>query len=51
VQAYFWCNLAASLIGGFFPVEKTRDELEESMTPEQILEAQRLARDWKPKNE
>jgi hypothetical protein len=26
-----------------------RDTFEEKMTPEQIAEAQRLARDWKPK--
>jgi TPR repeat protein len=51
VQAYKWYILAAS---GQFPVQlaaKNRDELADRLTRAQIIEAQRLARDWKPKHE
>ena len=51
IQAHMWYNLAASsLIGekGETAV-KNRDEMAEKMTSEQIAEAQRLAREWKPK--
>ena len=49
-----WFNLAASL----FPASDAkfrevavgqRDDIAARMTPEQIAEAQRLAREWKPK--
>jgi hypothetical protein len=41
-QAYMWYNLgAAQGIGGMF-----RDDLEKLMTPDQIAEGQRLAREW-----
>ncbi len=52
VQAHMWYNLAAA---GSPPGEdrdsaaKNRDIVAERMTPAQIAEAQRLAREWKPK--
>jgi uncharacterized protein len=54
VQAYMWVSLAASR----FPPSATedreeaarnRDVVASKMTPAQIAEAQRLAREWKPK--
>jgi hypothetical protein len=54
VQAHMWSNLAASR---FAPgsnrdmAVKNRDIVAERMTPAQIAEAQRLAREWKPKSE
>ena len=52
IKAHMWTNLAASR----YPSGKTRDEIVEMrdliakrMTPDQIVEAQRLARKWKPK--
>ncbi len=54
VQAHMWYNLAASRL----PPGKDRDLAVENrdiiaarMTPAQIAEAQRLAREWKPKPE
>ncbi len=51
-QAHMWLNLAASR----FPPGKDRDNavknrdiVAEKMTPAQISEAQKLAREWKPK--
>ncbi len=52
VQAHMWFNLAASR---FPPGEdrdravKNRDIVAKRMTPAQISEAQKLAREWKPK--
>ncbi len=52
VQAHMWFNLAAS---SFPPGEdrdqavKNRDIIAEKMAPAQISEAQKLAREWKPK--
>ncbi len=51
-QAHMWLDLAAS---SFLPGEdrdhavKYRDIVAEKMTPIQISEAQKLAREWKPK--
>ena len=51
VEAYKWLSVAASR----FPAEnrdvavKMRDLVAAKMTPTQISEAQKLARDWKPK--
>lgn len=54
VQAHQWFNLAAAR----FPasetesrarVVKSRDRIASKMTPAQVAEAQRLAREWKPK--
>ena len=44
VQAHMWLNLAAA--GGD---AKIRDRVAAKMTPAQIAEAQKLAREWKPK--
>jgi hypothetical protein len=65
VQAHVWFNLAASqnsfgvgsaaglpnsLESAFQEAAiKARDRVASKMTPEQIAEAQRLAREWKPK--
>ena len=54
VQAHMWYNLSAA---GSPPSEdrdsaaENRDIVAELMTREQIAEAQRLARDWKPKTQ
>ncbi len=45
--AYMWWNLAAA--SGNESAKKKRDDLETRLTPEQIAEAQKLSRDWKPK--
>ena len=47
VEAYKWLSLAAALSQG--DNQKARDGLAKQMTPQQIAEAQRLAREWKPK--
>lgn len=61
VRAYMWYNLAASQYASSphyelyerdrESAEKLRDLLARKMTPAQIAEAQRLAREWKPKKE
>ena len=48
VVAYMWFDLAASQ--GMRVAIKVRNELGQRMTPTQIAEAQKLARDWKPKS-
>ena len=47
VQAYMWLSLAAAQ--GYERATKLRDKLAEKMTPAQVAEAQRLAREWKAK--
>ena len=47
VQAYRWYTLAAGQ--GDDLAEKFKDFLEKSMTPDQLAEAQRLAREWTAK--
>jgi uncharacterized protein len=49
VLAYMWFNLAAagSEDGWEFDA-KQRDDVAAKMTPDQIAEAQRMAREWKP---
>ena len=47
VQAYMWWTLAAS--NGHENATNGRDIVAQEMTPEQIAEAQKLAREWKPK--
>ena len=47
VQAYLWLDLAASR--GLERATQYRDWITQKMTAEQIAEAQRLAREWKPK--
>ena len=49
VQAHLWYNLAAAQ--GIEPASKNRDITADKMTPAQINEAQRLAREWKPKKQ
>jgi TPR repeat protein len=44
VQAHKWWNLAAT--SGLEAAKKARDIVVEEMAPEQIAEAQRLAREW-----
>ena len=53
VQAHRWMNVAASGVNGYRQAEylNSRDALTGEMTPAQIAEAQRLAREWKPKAE
>ncbi len=54
VQAHVWYNLAAlrSEPGADQDISvKNRDIIAARMTPPQIAEAQRLAREWKPKRE
>jgi hypothetical protein len=48
---HMWINLAASRARGDDQGKfaRVRDMLAEKMTPQQIAEAQRLAREWKPK--
>ncbi len=47
VQGHMWISLAAAQ--GKESYRESRDVLAEQMTPAQIAEAQRLAREWKPK--
>ena len=47
VQAYMWWSLAA--IKGDEMASNARNKLAEKMSRSQIAEAQRLAREWKPK--
>jgi TPR repeat protein len=47
VQAHKWLNLSASQ--GDKDAGILREWLAEKMTPDQIAEAQKLAREWKPK--
>ena len=52
VLAHMWFNLAASRFSGEVRDNidaAARDNLAVSMTPEQIAEAQRLAREWRPR--
>ena len=59
VQAHKWFNIAASQIPAWHKDLKetrenalrNRDIVAARMTPDQIAEAQRLAREWKPKKE
>jgi len=48
VLGYMWLDLAAAQ--GNSEAENLRDEFAESMTRSQVAEAQRLAREWKPKS-
>ncbi len=49
IQAYMWNSLAAAQ--GLKIAIRDQYVLESFMTPEQLAEAQRLARAWKPKEE
>jgi TPR repeat protein len=45
--AHMWYNLAAA--SGYWIAAQARDRVAGEMTPAQIAEAQKLAREWKPK--
>lgn len=47
VRAYMWYSIASS--NGESAAAYHRDQVGEKMTPDQIAEAQRLAKEWKPK--
>ena len=54
VNAHMWFNLAAAHFPAFDrrnrdAAERVRDVVAIKMTPEEIAEAQKLARDWKPR--
>ena len=52
VQAHMWFNLAAARYSQGERRDNSasnRDLLAKQMTPDQVAEAQRLAREWKPK--
>jgi len=49
ILAFMWINLAASK--GIEAAIKVQTKLEERMTNKQLAKAQRLAREWKPKEE
>ena len=56
VSAHMWYNLAASRYSASErkyqkEAKKSRDRVASKMTPAQIAEAQRMAREWKPKKE
>jgi len=46
VIAHMWLNLSAAR--GFQSAAKSLDTITHYMTPAQIAEAQKLAREWKP---
>jgi uncharacterized protein len=48
IRAYKWLSLAAA--AGFETAATVRDDVAARMTTAQIVEAQRLAREWKPKD-
>jgi len=50
VLAYMWFSLVAAP-GERLYASESRDRVAKHMTPEQIAEAQKLAREWKPKSE
>ena len=52
VKAHMWYSLAAEQLPPADNRQKAvchRNFIEELMTPDQVAEAQRLAREWKPK--
>jgi len=52
VQAYKWFSLAAAqgFVGNYFAnAARQKDVVAKQMTPQQITEAEELARNWKPK--
>ena len=51
VEAHKWLNLAASRLGpggNFKQAKFNRDRLERKMNPDEIAQAQKLAREWRP---
>jgi TPR repeat protein len=54
VRAHMWLSLSAEIAGAqklAREARELRDDVAQKMTPEQILEAEQLAREWKPKRE
>ncbi len=53
VQAHMWFNLAASTLTGELRGEAVehRDDIAAEMTPAQLAEAHKLAREWRPASE
>jgi TPR repeat protein len=49
VQAHVWYNLSTAQ--GWGAAAENRTMLERAMTPDQVAEAQKLAREWKPEAE
>jgi TPR repeat protein len=51
VAAHMWANLAAAQLSGSErkAAEQQRDYLASKLTPEQLVKAQQMARDFKPK--
>jgi hypothetical protein len=49
IQAHMWYNLSAAR--GEVRSAEARDALAKQMTPSQIAEAQRMAREWRPREE
>ena len=47
-RAYYWLDFAAFYCGSGEKYTSARDEVAARMTPQQVAEAQRLAREWKP---
>jgi TPR repeat protein len=53
VRAHMWCNLASALPGSASDIRSAsglRDALSKRMTPQQIADAQKLARDCRQRN-
>lgn len=48
-MAYKWMSIAVA--AGFSEADKARENISKEMTQEQIAEAQKLSREWKPKKE
>ena len=46
VRAHMWFNLAATR--GSQSAAKSRDRIQQNLTPDQLSEATKLAREWKP---
>jgi hypothetical protein len=51
VRAHMWFNLASRGVDDRQNAINNRDKLAQRMTPAQIAEAQKLAREWKPKTQ
>ena len=53
IQAHKWYSLSAASLRGELgeSIASNRDVVAKRMTPEQIAEAQRLVREWKPKSD
>jgi TPR repeat protein len=51
VQAHMWINIAASLATGAEQQQciELRDGMTKELSPQEVVEAQRLAREWRPK--